>query len=84
MARPATRPSTKAKKQRAPAGSLEDLRRELWYAILTASQMLDSEDNPTKLKAVHALTQAAGQYRALFETMELQERIEALEERMPA
>jgi len=84
LARPATRPSTVSRKRRAPPGSLEDLRRELWHAVLTASELLDGDDEATRLKAVHAMTQAAGQYRALYETMELQERVAALEQRLGA
>lgn len=71
-----------SRKRRAPPGSLEDLRRELWHAVLTASKLLDEDDDTVRLKAVHAMTQAAGQYRALYETMDLQERVAALEQQL--
>lgn len=52
--------------------------------MLIASQLLDQGDYATRLKAVHAMTQAAGQYRALYETMDLQERVTPLEQRLGA
>lgn len=79
MARPVTRNKTKAMRDGIEPGSLDDLARELWYAILTASELLEDDDKAIRLKAVHAVQQAAGQYRSLWETMELSGRVAALE-----
>lgn len=76
-----------AKKRTRKPGKLLDLQRLLWRALLTAEEILDgaegtADDPPawvTQLRAIHALSQAAGQYAKLLEIGELEARISALE-----
>lgn len=65
--------------KRVRAGNLDALKRKLWRALLTSETLLDSEDPVVKLKAVHATSQAAGVYRSIYETADLEQRIIALE-----
>jgi hypothetical protein len=46
---------------------------------MTAGDLLDDDDAQMRLKAVHAVAQAAAAYRALAEVVDLEGRIEALE-----
>ena len=63
-------------------GTLADMRKELWRAVLCAKDvMLDaSEDPATTLKAVHAITSAATAYAKLVEVDELEARITEIEQ----
>jgi hypothetical protein len=75
-------PARQAKKQRAKPGDLAALLRVVWGALLEADAVLQStsEDHPELcLKAVHAVSQCAGQYAKLLEVGELEARIAALE-----
>lgn len=65
--------------KRVRAGNLEQLKRRLWRAVLTSEALLDSDDPQIKLKAVHATSQAAGVYRSIYETADLEARIAELE-----
>ena len=65
--------------KRVRAGNLEQLKRRLWRAVLTSEALLDSNDPQIKLKAVHATSQAAGVYRSIYETADLEARIAELE-----
>jgi hypothetical protein len=76
--------SQKRRPRRGKPGDLTALKRELWYAVVTAADMLDSADAQVKLKAVHATSQAAGVYRNLCETLDLEARIARLEAAMGA
>jgi hypothetical protein len=69
-------------KDREDIGTLEDLMAKVWEGVETASQLLKKNDDATKFKAVHALAQIGGIYRSLLETSELQDRLEALEEKV--
>ena len=66
-------------------GELKDVRLKLWRAIVAAERAMyraeEKEDNDRVLRAVHALSQASGQYGRLIEAGELNERIEKLEQR---
>lgn len=71
-----------AKKKRHKPGNLDDLLRVVWQALLEAEAVLESTDgdNPElALKAVHAVSQCAGQYEKLLEIGELEARVSALE-----
>jgi hypothetical protein len=52
----------------------------LWRALLEAERvLLESDDDELSLKAVHAVSQASGQYLKLLEIGELEARVAALE-----
>jgi hypothetical protein len=72
----------KRKSQRKP-GDLHALQRKLWGAILHCEEILEAatlaEDDDKRLKAIHALSQCAGQYAKLLEIGELEARVQALE-----
>ena len=66
--------------RRGKPGNLAALKKELWYAVVMAGDLLDSDEEATRLRAVHAVSQAAAAYKALIEAIDLEKRIEALEE----
>jgi hypothetical protein len=71
-----------AKKRRGKPGDLAALLRVVWGALLEADAVLQSTqgDNPELcLKAVHAVSQCAGQYAKLLEIGEYESRLSALE-----
>lgn len=63
-------------------GDLDDLRREMWRAVLCARAILmDSlADTDTTLKAIHAMQQAGSAYGRLLEKTELQKQMDELSE----
>ena len=63
------------------SGSIADMKRELWRAILCAKDVLldPSTDPATTLKAVHAITSASTAYAKLIEVGELEARLAELE-----
>jgi len=65
-------------------GTTKDAQRELWRAVIAARNvLLDGEtDAHTTLKAVHAIQQAISTYVRIQETLELEARLEALENRI--
>jgi hypothetical protein len=65
--------------KRVRAGNLDALKRKLWRALLTSEALLDSTDPQVRLRAVHATSQAAGVYRSIYETADLEARITELE-----
>lgn len=65
--------------KRVRAGNLDALKRKLWRALLTSETLLDSTDPQVRLRAVHATSQAAGVYRSIYETADLEARITELE-----
>lgn len=68
------------KKRLAKAGTLDDVTRLLWRGLCEARGVLfRAEDDELKLRAIHAISQAAGQYTRLLEVGELESRVEALE-----
>jgi hypothetical protein len=72
-----------AKKCRQRTGDLPALQRKLWRALLHAEDVLEQAEAPElRLRAVHAVSQCAGQYAKLLEVGELEARLAALEEQM--
>lgn len=81
--------TTKRRKRRGKAGSIEDARALLWAALTRAGELLEAEltgedgevkpDDATALKAVHAISQGAASYARLVTAGELEERLAALE-----
>ncbi len=65
--------------KRVRAGNLDALKRKLWRALLTSENLLGSSDPQVRLRAVHATSQAAGVYRSIYETADLEARIAELE-----
>ena len=63
------------------SGTIADMQRELWRAILCAKDvLLDASNDPaTTLKAVHAITSASTAYAKLVEVGELEARLSELE-----
>ncbi len=77
-----------AKKFQRKPGNLPALQRKLWGAILHAEEVLEQAcqdgEPELRLKAVHALSQCAGQYAKLLEVGEIEARLAALEARQQA
>ena len=72
-----------AKKKRQRTGGLPALQRKLWIALLHAEDVLDqAEEAELRLKAIHALSQCAGQYAKLLEVGEIEARLKMLEEQV--
>ena len=72
-----------AKRQIRKPGDLEDLKKKLWRALCAAEAVLDEAEEPElALKAVHAVSQTAGQYAKLFEIGEVEARLAALEAKL--
>jgi hypothetical protein len=70
------------RKRRTKPGKLPDLVRVVWQALIEAESVLQrtNGDNPElALKAVHAISQAAGMYVRLLETSDFERRLQALE-----
>ena len=85
MARPRN-PSTKLQRllETHGTGSLAHVQAALLYACGRASQLLDSDDDKTVLRGIHALSQAAAQYARVYEVQELARRLDQLEAQLPA
>ena len=64
------------------AGSPDDLRAIVWTAILAARDIVaDAATDPAeRLRAVHAISQAAGNYLRLVEATEFDARLRAVED----
>jgi len=72
-----------AKKRARKPGDLSQVLRMLWQALLEAEEVLLESDNAEwTLKAVHAISQSAGQYVKLLEVGELEARLAAVEQAM--
>jgi hypothetical protein len=68
------------RKLRGKPGTLPELLLILWHTLKRAQGVLDAAtDDEATLKAVHAVSQCAGQYVKLLEIGELEARIAALE-----
>jgi hypothetical protein len=63
-------------------GTLTDLQKVLWRSIREVEGLLDARppSNELVLKSAHALSQLAGAYRSITETVSIEERLTALEE----
>ena len=88
MANPSPHKARMAKKRKRKPGTLLDLQKLLWKALRTAEDLLDgattlAEEGEghegVQLRAIHAISQASGQYAKLLEVGELEARIAALE-----
>ena len=82
MPNPSPHKARIAKKRKGKPGDMPRLLRVVWSALLEAERVMEStdSDNPElTLKAVHAVSQCAGQYAKLLEVGELEARIVALE-----
>ncbi len=72
-----------AKKKRQRTGDLMALQRKVWTALLHAEDCLEQAEEPElRLKAIHALSQCAGQYAKLLEVGELEARLAELESKV--
>lgn len=81
MANPNPRKARQAKtdrKRSALAPVLDSLHR----AVTTAEELLASTEEATRLRAVHAVSQAAVSYARVYEVGELEGRLEDLEKRL--
>ena len=78
------RAAKRRKRQQQAAGTLPEARQALWRAISSAEDVLaSSRDEPAlTLRAVHALTQSIQSYVRVVEAVELEARVQALEERL--
>lgn len=81
MPNPNPHKARQAKKAKQRAGTIQDVQEKVWTAILTAEQVLTKEgaDDTLRLRAVHAITQAAASYVKITETGELEARLAELE-----
>ncbi len=69
-----------AKKKRQRTGDLPALQRKVWTALLHAEDVLEeAAESELRLKAIHALSQCAGQYAKLLEIGEIEARLQSLE-----
>jgi hypothetical protein len=68
------------KRLRGKPGDLADLQKILWYSLKLAQGVLDqaTEDDQI-LRAVHCVSQCAGQYAKLLEVGEFEARLAAIE-----
>jgi hypothetical protein len=69
------------KRPRKP-GDITALQRKLWWAILRSEEVLDTPDTAAeqRVRAVHALTQAAATYANLLKTSDFEARLTAIEQ----
>ncbi len=79
---PAVRP--RGRRRRSTPGTIQDVLGLLWGALQAARDVLgrqeEAQDDPGVLRAVHALSQCAGQYVRIIEIGDLEERLVRLEE----
>lgn len=62
-------------------GTMEDVLLVLWTAVRDAERLLyEAEDPDFRLRCIHAISQAAGQYVRLLESGEFDARLKALED----
>jgi hypothetical protein len=71
----------KRRRRRTKPASLEQFADVLWRVVLEIEELLSDEECPPErvLRAGHCLAQMSGAYRALMETVELEQRVRALE-----
>lgn len=80
-----TLPARQAKRhKRLAAGGIDDLRLRLWDAIEAASGLVADEvlSPDLRLRAVHAVTQAAASYTRVLDAAEFNARLVRLEEKL--
>jgi hypothetical protein len=71
----------KKRVRRAKPGTRTELLKELWHALKSASSLLDSESADTRLRAVHATSQAGLAYAKVLGDGELEQLVAELERR---
>lgn len=75
-----------ARRDRSRAGDVAELKARVWRAVDAAEAVLTDAaadaDAALVLRAVHALTQAAGTYARILETGEMEARLADLEARL--
>lgn len=74
--------ATKVSTRGTRPGSIRQLRVRLWWAISEASALLDDPDVDVKLKAISAMSTAAGVYGNLTKTHALEAEAESLEKEL--
>ena len=74
--------AAKQRKAAQRAGSPDDLQMVVWHAVSAAAEIVrdPNADAATRLRAVHAVTQAAGAYAKVYEAVEVDARLRAIEE----
>jgi hypothetical protein len=85
MANPNPHKARRAKRAKAkPPGTINDVKARVWTAIEAAAEILAASDTDPalRLRAVHAVTQAAGSYTKILESAEFEARLRALEEKL--
>jgi hypothetical protein len=67
-------------------GELQDLRRKMWQAVIEAEALLirPRASTSTKLRAVHALTQAGAAYHRLLQASDFEQRLTKMEQALQA
>jgi hypothetical protein len=63
-------------------GSIRQLRLRLWWAIDEATALLEDDNPEARLRAISALSTAAGVYAKLTETQDLERRLDDLQKEM--
>lgn len=71
---------TKRRKRSNRPGSIRQVRARLWAAIETAADMLEHPEDDVKLRAVSAMSTAAGVYGNLTKTHTMESELVALQE----
>ena len=81
MANPSPYQARQAKRRRGKPGNLAAVLRIVWAALLEADGVLQRADGDAEviLKAVHAISQCAGQYAKLLEVGEWESRLAQVE-----
>lgn len=80
MANPNPHQGRLAQRRRRKPGNMQALAAKLWGALEVAERLLSHPEPATQLRAVHAISQAAGSYARLYEVGELEARLNALEQ----
>jgi hypothetical protein len=72
----------RTRRRRHKAGNLADLRRVLWDTIIAVEALLDTRppSSDLVLRSANSLSQLAGAYTRLMDSIELEARIATLEE----
>ena len=63
-------------------GSIRQLRLRLWWAVQEASDLLDDDDKDVRMRAISALSTAAGVYAKLTETQDFEKRLDELQKEL--
>ena len=63
-------------------GSIRQLRLRLWWAVQEASALLDDGDKDVRMRAISALSTAAGVYVKLTETQDFEKRMDEMQKEL--